>query len=313
MLRISVMTCQSMSKVTKAVIPTAGLGTRFLPATKSVPKELLPIVDRPTLLYIIDECIEAGIEDVVLVTGRGKYAIEDFFDRSYELEDKLEKSGKMDLLEDVLRIRGKINLISIRQGDPKGLGHAVYGARPVVGAQPFAVLLGDELMVGTPGTTRELTNLFSETQKSTVAVMEVEASEVTKYGIADVVERPTSRGSLIRTFDVKGLVEKPKISKAPSRWALPGRYVFSPVIFDHLANTAPGVGGEIQLTDAMQKLALDSHLLASTFSCRRYDAGDKLGFIQANVELALAHPVLAEPFKDYLFKLVSQLEARGNS
>lgn len=302
-----------MSKVTKAVIPTAGLGTRFLPATKSVPKELLPIVDRPTLLYIIDECIEAGIEDIVLVTGRGKYAIEDFFDRSYELEDTLEQHGKMELLKDVLRIRGKVNLISIRQGDPKGLGHAVLSAKPAVGREPFAVLLGDELMIDSPGTTRQLVDLFDERSTSAVAVMEVEKAEVIKYGIADVVpfagpasSNPRAAGTQV--FEVRGVVEKPSVDKAPSRWALPGRYVFDSVIFDHIRDTPAGKGGEIQLTDAIQKLAQARKLLATTFTCRRFDAGDKLGFLQANVEMALEHPQLADPFHNYILSLAERLK-----
>ena len=284
-------------KVRKAVIPVAGLGTRFLPATKTIPKEMLPIVDKPTLLYIMEEIVAADISEVVLIAGRGKSAIEDFFDTSYEVEDTLEKAGRTELLKPVHEIIQKLKVVSIRQHVALGLGHAVLCAEPAIGREPFAVLLGDEIMIAKPGRPSgiaQLTRIYEETNQSTVAVMEVAESEVSKYGMVKVSEKGPN------LWAVHDLVEKPEIGQAPSRFALPGRYVFAGEIFDDLRHTRPGRGGEIQLTDAMNKLARRAGMLATVIDAQRFDAGDKLGYLMANVELGLRHPQIGTAFGQYL-------------
>lgn len=291
------------TKIKKAIIPAAGLGTRFLPATKTVPKEMLPLVDRPILLYIIEECARAGIEDVILIAGRGKTAIEDFFDTSFELESVLEKSGKMELLDSITRVKELVNIISIRQKEAKGLGHAIASAEPIVGEHPFAVLLGDEIMISTPSqptAIEELCRNYEETSISTVATMEVPKSEVSKYGI---IKCETIDETSWKVLDV---IEKPSIEEAPSQMALPGRYVFCPEILPELKNTNPGKNGEIQMTDAMAKIAKNPGLIAKTVQAKRFDAGDKLGFLQANIELALARPELQPGLQTYLKTLVKK-------
>lgn len=292
------------NKVKKAVIPAAGLGTRFLPATKTVPKEMLPIVDRPSILYIVEECARAGIEDVILVAGRNKTAIEDFFDTSYEVESVLEAQGKTDLLERIQSVRDMVNIISIRQKVAKGLGHAVATAAAVTGLEPFAVLLGDEIMISDdnqPSATGELCMAFEETGISTVVTMEVPWQDVSKYGIID--------GECIgnNRWAIKGVVEKPSPETAPSQMALPGRYVFTGSIMQELKNTKPGKNGEIQLTDGMTAIAQKEGMHAMTVQATRYDAGDKLGFLQANIELALKHPELKQPLAEYLKNLSETL------
>ena len=284
-------------KVRKAVIPVAGLGTRFLPATKTVPKEMLPIVDKPTLLYVIEEIVAAGITEVVLIAGRGKTAIEDFFDTSYELEDTLEKAGRRELLRGFYRTVENLRVVSIRQHVALGLGHAVLSARSAIGKEPFAVLLGDEIMVtraGKPSGIAQLTQIYEREQTSTVAVMEVPASEVSKYGIVDAAKRGPN------LWSVRAVMEKPAVEKAPSRLALPGRYVFDSAIFEDLERTTPGAGGEIQLSDAMTSLATRKGLLAATIDADRFDAGDKLGYLKANVEMGLRHPDLGAEFKRWV-------------
>jgi UTP--glucose-1-phosphate uridylyltransferase len=285
--------------IKKAVIPAAGLGTRFLPATKTVPKELLPIVDKPILLHVVEEAIEAGIEDLIIIAGRNKNAIEDFFDRSYELEDTLEKTGKTDLLKIVKDIQDMVHIISIRQKAAKGLGHAVYMGKPAVGDQAFAVMLGDEIMVADqgPNVTAQLAQAYEATQCSTVAVMEVAPPDVQKYGIV-AVEDPQAE-----TMKVTSVVEKPQPDEAPSRLALPGRYVFNPSLFKFLENQPPGKNGEIQLTDAMTAEAQGTGLYARRFVAQRYDAGDKLGYLQANIEMGLRHPQIGGALRDYLQQL----------
>ncbi|MBX3041795.1 MAG: UTP--glucose-1-phosphate uridylyltransferase GalU [Bdellovibrionaceae bacterium] len=293
-----------MKRIKKAIIPAAGLGTRFLPATKTVPKEMLTIVDAPIILYVVEEAIKAGIEDIVLVAGRGKHAIEDFFDTSYELEDRLAKDGKSHLLEKLTRIRDMANIISIRQKQALGLGHAILTAQPIVGQEPFAVLLGDEITMETKGSenvTSLLCRSFDDTGVSAVSIMKVEDSEVSKYGIADVSEIKPG------FFRVNDLVEKPKVSEAPSRWALPGRYAFDSHIMTLLKDAKPSLNGEIQLTDSMRLLCREKGLNAMTFSSKRFDAGDKLGYLQANVELGLQNPELGESLKQYLLQLCSEL------
>lgn len=290
-----------MSKIRKAIIPAAGLGTRFLPATKTVPKEMLTIVDAPIILYVIEEAVAAGIEDIVLVAGRGKHAIEDFFDTSYELEDKLAKDGKEKLLERVTRVRDRANIISIRQKQALGLGHAVLCGLPIIGKDPFAVLLGDEITMGfhgEPNVTAQLVSSFEETKTSTISVMKVSEKDVSKYGIAEVEEK-----SGAPYFKVKSLMEKPKPSETLSRWALPGRYAFDNAIMDILQTATPGLNGEIQLTDSMKVLCQSKGLNAMTFTAKRYDAGDKLGYLQANIELALQNPELGPELKSYISEL----------
>ena len=292
-------------KIRKAVIPAAGLGTRFLPATKTVPKELLPIVDTPIILHVIREAVAAGIEDIILIAGRGKGAIEDFFDTSFELEALLKKNKKDKLLAIVEEVQSLANIISVRQKEAKGLGHAVYTAKPIVGTEPFAVLLGDEIMVphqeGDPSVTTQLVDVFNDQRISTVAVMEVEQEETAKYGIIAHEE------SAAMPMKVTSVVEKPNPAKAPSRWALPGRYVFANSIFPLLEDLPPGKNGEIQLTDAMTRLAESHGLLATSFSAQRFDAGDKFGFLQANLEMGLRHPEIGTKLREYLLERVQSL------
>lgn len=293
-----------MKKVKKAIIPAAGLGTRFLPATKTVPKEMLTLVDAPIILYVIEEAVQAGIEDIVLIAGRGKHAIEDFFDTTYELEDKLAREGKEDLLERVNRVRNSANIISIRQKQALGLGHAVKCGQPIVGSEPFAVLLGDEITMGfngEPNVTSQLVSSFHQTGISTVSVMKVTDQEVSKYGIAEVQDET---GAL---FKVTSLIEKPQLSETNSRWALPGRYVFDNSILDILETAKPGKNGEIQLTDSMRVLCSDKGLNAMTFTAVRFDAGDKLGYLQANIELGLRRPDLGPELKKYISELAQRL------
>lgn len=293
-----------MSKVKKAVIPAAGLGTRFLPATKTVPKEMLTIVDAPIIFYVVEEAVKAGIEDIVLIQGRGKTAIEDFFDTTYELEDKLAKDGKLNLLERLIRIREMANIISVRQKQPLGLGHAVLCSERVIGNSPFAVLLGDEITVpknGEPSAISQLAAVSEATKSSAVSIMQVSDDEVSKYGIADVSQ------NLGDYFKVKGFVEKPSLERAPSHWALPGRYVFNASIFNYLKNAKPGVLGEIQLTDSMNEMAKGEDFFACPLLSQRFDAGDKLGYLKANIELGLRHPELNQGLKNFLKQLVKDL------
>lgn len=294
-----------MLKIKKAIIPAAGLGTRFLPATKTVPKEMLTIVDAPIILYVVEEAIAAGIEDIILVAGRGKHAIEDFFDTSYELEDKLIRDGKEKLLERVTRIRDRANIISIRQKQALGLGHAVLSGLPIVGKDPFAVLLGDEITMGfhgEPNVTAQLVQSFESTKTSTISIMKVSDSDVSKYGIAEVTEKSPG------FFQVNSLTEKPQAHETQSRWALPGRYVFDNSIMDILQNAKPSLNGEIQLTDSMKILCQERGLNAMTFTAERYDAGDKLGYLQANIELGLQNPELGDELKKYILKLAGKLK-----
>ncbi len=284
-------------KVRKAVIPAAGLGTRFLPVTKTVPKEMVPIVDVPTIQYIVDEAVASGIEQIVLVTARGKGAIEDYFDYHYELDDTLEKRGKRDLRELSRRAAETCTVISVRQKEPLGLGHAVLTAREVIGNEPFAVLLGDEVMVSDPPCLKQLIDCFEREKGSVIGVMEVPPTEVSKYGIVggDSISKNLMR---IRT-----VVEKPEPARAPSRYAIPGRYVFEPEIFECLASVKPGRGGEIQLTDGIEALARLRSVFAFQFSAERFDVGDRLGYIHATLAMALKRPEL----RSGVLELVRQL------
>lgn len=296
-----------MSQVKKAIIPAAGLGTRFLPATKTVPKEMLNLVDAPTILYVVEEAIEAGIEDIVLIAGRGKHAIEDFFDTSFELEDKLAQTGQLHLLDRLLKIRNVANIISIRQKQALGLGHAVYCAKPIVGKEPFAVLLGDEITIGNKqnlSVTGQLVKNFNDHQVSSVSIMKVSDQDVSKYGIAEVEKIDDIRHKVI------SLVEKPKPEQVKSRMALAGRYVFDSQLFEELKNGQPGLNGEIQLTDSMKSLLPKKGMQALTFSSKRYDAGDKIGYLKATVEIAITNPTLEVEFKEYLKQLTNSWSSK---
>ena len=288
-------------RIRKAVIPAAGLGVRFLPATKAQPKEMLPIVDIPTIQYIVEEAIASGIEDILFITGRSKRAIEDHFDRSPDLEALLREKGKNDLLELVKDISEMVDIHYIRQKEPKGLGHAVLCARKFIGDEPFAVLLGDDIVRSKEPCLRQLINLHEETGASVIAVQEVPREDVSKYGIIDA---DTERENVFR---IKDLVEKPPVDRAPSRLGIMGRYIIAPRIFDILSGTGPGTGGEIQLTDALRVLCMEEPMYGLAFKGQRYDVGDKLGYLKAMVEFALDRPGLADQFGDYLRELVKKL------
>ena len=284
-------------KVRKAVIPAAGLGTRFLPATKAQPKEMLPIVDKPTIQYIIEEAAAAGIEDIIVVTGRNKRSIEDHFDRSIELEMELEKDGKNEML-DMVQAKPEIaNIHFIRQKQPLGLGHAVLTASHFIGNEPFAVLLGDDVVISRKPCLQQMIEVFNEYQTSIVGVQQVSDDAVSKYGIVD------GRKVDDRVYKVKGLVEKPRPEEAPSNVAILGRYILTPEIFGYLETQEKGAGGEIQLTDAMKRLANDQAMYAYIFRGHRYDVGSKTGFLQANIEFGLRNPEIAEELKAYLSEL----------
>ena len=286
-------------KIRKAIIPAAGLGTRFLPATKAQPKEMLPIVDKPTIQYIIEEAVASGIEEILIITGRNKKCIEDHFDKSVELELELEKSGKTEMLEMVRKISDMVDIHFIRQKEPKGLGHAISCARTFVGDEPFAVLLGDDIVYNDQKPClKQLIDCYSEYNTSVLGVQKVSKENVSKYGIVDGLHIED------RVYKVKGLVEKPSIEEAPSDIAILGRYIITPQIFDILKDTKPGKNGEIQLTDALLKLMEEEAMYAYDFEGKRYDVGDKLGFLIANVEYALRKEELKEQFTEYLKTVV---------
>lgn len=281
-------------KVRKAVIPAAGLGTRFLPATKAQPKEMLPIVDKPTLQYIIEEAVATGIEEILIITGRNKKSIEDHFDKSVELELELESKGKADQLAEVRHITDMANIMYIRQKEPKGLGHAILCAKSFIGNEPFAVLLGDDIVYAKTPCLKQMVDVYDELGTSILGVQEVPHENVNKYGIVDGIKLSD------RIYEVKGLVEKPDPEDAPSNIAILGRYIITPEIFEILENTKPGKNGEIQLTDALKELAQLQKMHAYNFEGKRYDVGDKIGFLQATVEYALRREDIAEPFLNYL-------------
>lgn len=289
-------------KVRKAIIPAAGLGTRFLPATKAQPKEMLPIVDKPTIQYIIEEAVASGIEDIIIVTGRSKRSIEDHFDRSIELELELEKSGKEDYLKMVREIANMANVHYIRQKEPRGLGHAVLVAKQFIGNEPFAVLLGDDVVVSQQPCLGQMMEQFDKYQSSILGVQTVAKEAVSKYGII--------AGSQLeeRVYKVDDMVEKPKMEEAPSRVAVLGRYIITPEIFDYLETQGAGCGGEIQLTDALKRLAKDQAMYAYDFKGHRYDVGSKMGFLQANIEFALRSDELRADMTAYLGKLHENMD-----
>ena len=290
---------QNRRKVRTAVIPAAGLGTRFLPATKAQPKEMLPIVDKPCIQYIIEEAIDSGIEDILIITGRNKRAIEDHFDRAVELELMLKAQGKYDLLGLVQEL-SRVTIHYVRQKEPKGLGHAVLCAKHFVGDEPFAVLLGDDIMDAEVPVLKQLMDVYEDCGGSVLGVQEVPREKVSSYG---VVKPVPVKDHLWRAED---LVEKPSLAEAPSRLAVLGRYIITPEIFSILEKTEPGRGGEIQLTDALKKLAEREPVFAYEFEGRRYDSGDKQGFLEATVDFALKRPELRDPFLRYLMKTVGR-------
>ena len=284
-------------KIQRAIFPAAGLGTRFLPATKAQPKEMLPLVDKPIIQYAIEEAIDSGIESLIIITGRGKNAIEDHFDVSYELEKTLEERGKSELLGRVRTVSEMARIAYIRQKEALGLGHAVLMARDLVNHEPFAVLLGDDVIVSEIPCIRQMMDIYEKYQASVVALMEVPEDETGRYGVIKGTPLPDGEG---RLFEVQDMVEKPAKGTAPSNLAIIGRYILTPGIFRTLEETGRGSGGEIQLTDGLRRLLDREKILAYKFKGKRYDAGEKLGFLQATVEFALKNEELGHAFKSYL-------------
>lgn len=285
-------------KIRKAIIPAAGLGTRFLPATKAMPKEMLPIVDKPTIQYIVEEAVASGIEDIIIVTGKGKRAIEDHFDTSFELEYNLNEKGKYRLLEEVRKSSEMADIHYIRQKEPKGLGHAIWCARKFVGDEPFAVLLGDDIVESDIPCLKQMIEVYNEIQASIVGVQPVNWDEVSRYGIVDPVAVRD------RVYEAKQLVEKPEVGQAPSNLAIMGRYILTPAIFDILDNQRIGVNGEIQLTDAISRLGETERVLAYHFEGTRHDVGEKLGFIKTSIHYALENPELRDELIKYMSEIV---------
>ncbi|MBV7389153.1 MULTISPECIES: UTP--glucose-1-phosphate uridylyltransferase GalU [Enterococcus] len=293
-------------QVKKAVIPAAGLGTRFLPATKAMAKEMLPIVDKPTIQFIVEEALSSGIEDILIVTGKAKRPIEDHFDANIELETNLKSKGKTDLLK-LVEETTDVNLHFIRQSHPKGLGHAVLQAKAFVGNEPFVVMLGDDLMESEVPLTKQLMNDYETTHASTIAVMQVPQEETSKYGIINP-EGQVEKG----LYNVKNFVEKPKADEAPSNLAIIGRYLLTPEIFEVLENQAPGAGDEIQLTDAIDNLNKTQRVFAREFTGKRFDVGDKFGFMTTSIEYGLKHPEIKDKLREYIIELGQELAPNEN-
>lgn len=286
-------------KVRKAIIPAAGLGTRFLPVTRTQPKEMLPIVDKPTIQYIVEEAIASGIEDIAIVTGRGKRAIEDYFDKSYEMESELRLKHKEELLAQIEEIPNMGNIYYIRQKEPKGLGDAIYCARTFIGSEPFAVLLGDDLIVSEEPGLKQLLEVYELTGQCALASFNVPVNQLGRYGVLDAVQIEGTSN----IFKVRDMVEKPEPKYAPSDMAIFGRYILLPEIFSILENTRPGAGGEIQLTDALRQYLKCHDIYARIMKGKRYDVGDKLGFLRANIEFALRREEMRDEFLLYLKEL----------
>ncbi|MFG6149959.1 UTP--glucose-1-phosphate uridylyltransferase GalU [Halobacillus sp. B23F22_1] len=287
-------------KVKKAIIPAAGLGTRFLPATKAMPKEMLPIVDKPTIQYIVEEAIASGIEDIIIVTGKGKRAIEDHFDYAFELEQNLMEKGKFELLNEVQKSSNLVDIHYIRQKEPQGLGHAIWCARKFIGDEPFAVLLGDDIVRADTPCLKQLIDQFNQQQSSILGVQTVKREEVNRYGI--VAGNEVSQ----RLHSVHHLVEKPKTEEAPSNLAILGRYILTPAIFDILDHQEPGAGNEIQLTDAIAELNQTENVYAYDFEGTRYDVGEKMGFIKTTLEMALEREELRDELFTYLTTILDK-------
>ena len=288
-------------KIRKAIIPAAGLGTRFLPATKAQPKEMLPIVDKPTIQYIVEEAVASGIEEIIIIIGRGKRSIEDHFDKSYELEDTLFRKNKLDMLAEVQKISNLVNIVYVRQKEPKGLGHAILCAKSVIGDEPFAVLLGDDIVMSEIPCLKQVIDVFEYYNSSVVAVQSVPEKDVSKYGII----KP--KGTMIESdlFHIESLIEKPSMEEAPSRYAIMGRYVLSPKIFEILERIPMGRGDELQLTDAINELNKHQAVFAYNFQGKRYDIGDKLGFIKATIDFALSRDDINESVLAYLQEIIT--------
>jgi UTP--glucose-1-phosphate uridylyltransferase len=287
-------------KVRKAVFPAAGLGTRFLPATKAQPKEMLPLVDKPIIQYGVEEAVAAGCDQIIIVTGRGKSAIEDHFDVSYELEKMLEERGKTDLLKIVRQISDLIHIAYVRQKEALGLGHAVLTARELVGDEPFAVLLADDVIDAEVPCLKQLMDVFNKTQCSVLATQVVEGPGISAYGVLEGRPVPGSNGKL---YEVVSLVEKPRAEEAPSNLAVIGRYILTPTVFETLSDIKAGAGGELQLTDGLRQLLKKEKIYGYVFEGKRHDTGDKLGFLKATVEFALKRPDLGGPLRQYLKSL----------
>jgi UTP--glucose-1-phosphate uridylyltransferase len=292
-------------KVRKAIIPAAGLGTRFLPATKAQPKEMLPIVDKPTIQYIVEEAVAAGIEDIIIISGRSKRAIEDHFDKSYELEETLYLKGKIDVLQDLQQISNLANIHYIRQKEPKGLGHAISCASSFIGNEPFAVLLGDDIVDAEKPALKQLIEIYDEYKCSVVGVQPVDVKDISKYGIV----KPVGDFASERTFFVEGMIEKPSIEDSPSNYAGLGRYVLTPEIFSILNKLPLGAGGEIQLTDAIHQLTSIQKVIAHHFEGKRHDIGDKLGYIKATLDFGLKREELRAELLSYLSTILKHEES----
>ena len=292
-----------MKPVRTCVFPCAGFGTRFLPATKVIPKEMLPLVDKPVIQYGVEEALRSGLDRIIVVTSRGKESIVDHFDKATELEQYLEAKGRNDLLVEARELGGMADIIAVRQKEALGLGHAVLGARDAVGDEPFAVVLPDDVILAEPPCLRQMLEVYEETGRPVVALMEVSTEETRRYGIA--------AGDRVgeRRFRIRDMIEKPK-SNPPSHYAIIGRYILPPEIFPHLERTAPGAGGEIQITDALQKLIAEGDFYGYVFDGRRYDAGEKSGYLKATVDYALRHPTLGEAFRKYLEEILAQKAVR---
>lgn len=280
--------------ITKALFPVAGLGTRFLPATKASPKEMLPLVDKPLIQYVVEEAISSGIEEVIIITGRGKRAIEDHFDISYELEDLLRQKGKTELLQQVQQISNMVDICYVRQKEPYGLGHAVLCAKNLVKNESFAVLLGDDVIDGEVPVLKQMLDMYYKYKAPIIAVQEVDRSQVSNYGIIDAVQVADG------VYKISDMIEKPRVEDAPSNLAIIGRYLLTPDIIGILEKTAPGSGKEIQLTDGLKGLLKTGPVYGYKFQGKRYDAGDKLGFLQATVEFGLKNKEFGEQFREYL-------------
>lgn len=283
-----------LRQIKKAIIPAAGLGTRFLPATKAMPKEMLPILDKPTIQYIVEEASRAGIEDIIIVTGKHKRAIEDHFDNQKELEMVLEDKGKTELLEKVQYSTELANIFYVRQKEQKGLGHAIYSARQFIGDEPFAVLLGDDIVESDTPAIKQLMEVYEETGNSVIGVQEVPESDTHRYGVIDPSAKEGSR------YEVRQFVEKPKQGTAPSNLAIMGRYVLTPEIFDYLETQEKGAGNEIQLTDAIERMNSKQQVYAYDFEGNRYDVGEKLGFVKTTIEYALKDPKMKEELVTFI-------------
>ena len=283
-----------MMNIKKAIIPAAGLGTRFLPATKAMPKEMLPILDKPTIQYIVEEAVAAGIEDIIIVTGKHKRAIEDHFDNQKELEMILDEKGKRDLLNKVQHSSNLANMFYVRQKEQKGLGHAIWSAKQFIGNEPFAVLLGDDIVQSETPAIKQLMNQYDETGKSIIGVQQVNENETHRYGIVDPAETNN------RLFSVNKFVEKPKEGMAPSNLAIMGRYVLTPEIFDYLGKHEIGAGGEIQLTDAIENLNANDCVYAYDFEGERYDVGEKTGFVKTTIQFALKDDEMTNEIKEFI-------------